>query len=103
MGVSGHPTTKSLTQHPQSLLAPLVPRRQGGVVHDAGDKGVVIAAAYIQSELALHRVGGTVVLFNLAPFGREEEDGGKAERGTESISGQREQYKAKCEKTGKEF
>lgn len=49
-----------LTQHPQSLLARLVPRGQGGMVDDAGDVGVVVAAGHLQGELAAHRVRGIV-------------------------------------------
>lgn len=49
-----------LTQHPQSLLARLVPRGQRGMVDDAGDVGVVVAAAHLQGELAAHRVRGIV-------------------------------------------
>lgn len=50
-----------LTQHPQSLLAPLVPRRKRGVVDGAGDERVVIAGAHLQGELAAHVVRGVAI------------------------------------------
>lgn len=49
-----------LTQHPQGLLAPFVPRGQRGVVDRTGDGDVVVAGAHLQGELTGHVVCGVV-------------------------------------------
>lgn len=54
------PSLGWLTQHPQSILAPLVPLGQGGVVDTAGDEGVVVAAAHHQGQFAAHIVCGII-------------------------------------------
>lgn len=53
--------TCGLTQHPQSLLAPLVARCQGRMVDGAGDQGAVVVAVHLQSQLAADVVGGVVL------------------------------------------
>lgn len=66
-----------LTQHPQSLLAPLVPRSKRGVVDGAGDERVVIAGAHLQGELAAHVVRGVAInsLHHLwTAWGKEEQE-----------------------------